>query len=782
MKKYFLLVIIILASILICNNSTFDFKFDVVKSSPSFLLDKKIEKKIDDLISQLSLEEKIGQTCQITLESVLQKNLAGKMILPYKIDTTKLNEAINKYKIGSILNVANGPEGPTFNREKWKSVINTVQDYATNSSSGIPVIYGVDAIHGATYTSNSTLFPQEIGLAASWDLSLAKSMGEVTAYETRASGIPWNFSPVLDLGRTPLWSRFFETLGEDVYLTKKMGAAIVEGYQGGSKIDSHHVAACLKHYVGYGSPRSGRDRTPALIPQRTMEELHLPPFEEAIKKGALTVMINSGEVNGIPGHKNKYLITDVLKNKWGFAGFTVSDWEDFIMLHKVAQTDSSVKQGIASAINAGVDMSMVPNNPEYKKYCKLLIELVNEGTVSKDRINDAVRRILRVKHHLNLFEQPTVNYSSYTDFGSKKHIAKAYRAAAESVTLLKNTDNILPLNKNARIMVIGPSANSLSCLNGAWTHTWQGVEEKYHNNHPTIKEAIENEIGEISYFKGSIMSMENGDEVDLPSQDLKAAVNACKNHDIAIVCLGELPSTERPGDIYSLDMALEQRNIIKQLSKTGIPIVLVLVEGRPKIINDIEPLSAAVLQAYLPGDQGGRAVSDILFGKVNPSGKLPYTYPRHNGVVMHYDHKQSELINGNTWQNDFFNPQWEFAHGLSYTTFEYGELSLSKKTLSRDNSDSIVVSVSITNTGKVKGKESVQLYINDHYATISPSLKKLIAFDKVSLSPGEKKILTFNIKNNDLKFYGTENTWKSEEGSFSAIIKDMKSTFILKND
>lgn len=466
----------------------------------------------------------------------------------------------------------------------------------------------------------------------------------------------------------------------------------------------------------------------------------------------------------------------------GICRFTVSDWEDFIMLNKVAHTDSSVKMGIASAINAGVDMSMVPNNPEYKTYCKLLKELVEEGAVSKKRIDDAVRRILRVKHHLNLFEKPTVNYSDYTEFNSKSHISKAYRAATESVTLLKNTENILPLKKSAKIMVVGPTANSLSCLNGAWTHTWQGVEEKYHNNYPTIKEAIEKEVGRISYFKGSIMSMKNGDEIDLPSKDLNSAVDACKNHDVAIVCLGELPSTERPGDIYSLDMAKEQRNIIKKLSKTGIPIVLVLVEGRPKIINDIEPLTSAVLQAYLPGDQGGRAVSDILFGKVNPSGKLPYTYPRHNGVVMHYDHKQSELINGNTWQNDFFNPQWEFAHGLSYTTFEYGELSLSKKTLSRDNSDSIVVSVSITNTGKVKGKESVQLYINDHYATISPSLKKLIAFDKVSLLPGEKKILTFNIKNNDLKFYGTENTWKSEEGSFSAIIKDMKSTFILKND
>ena len=780
MKKY-LFAALLLSTVLGCD-SNFDFKYEyeIGKNEPSFLLDKNIEDKIDVLIAKLSLEEKIGQTCQITLESVLQKNLEGKMIVPHTIDTIKLSEAINTFKIGSILNVANGPEGPTFNREKWKTIINKVQDYAASSSSGIPIIYGVDAIHGATYTSNSTLFPQEIGLAASWNLSHAKIMGEVTAYETRASGIPWNFSPVLDLGRTPIWSRFFETLGEDVYLTKKMGAAIVEGYQGGSKIDDKHVAACLKHYVGYSAPRSGRDRTPALIPNRTMEELYLPPFEEAIKQGALTVMINSGEVNGIPGHRNKYLITDVLKNKWGFAGFTVSDWEDFILLHKVAQTDSSIKQAVASAINAGVDMSMVPNNPEYKTYCKLLKELVEEGSVSKKRIDDAVRRILRVKHHLNLFEQPTVNYSDYPDFGSKNHLKKAYNAATESITLLKNTDNILPLNKKSKIMVVGPTANSLSCLNGAWTHTWQGVEEKYNNNHPTIKEAIEKEVGKVSYFKGSVMSMKNGDEFDSPSEDLTAAVSACKNHDVAIVCLGELPSTERPGDIYSLDMAEEQRNIIIQLSKTGIPIVLVLVEGRPKIINDIEPLTSAVLQAYLPGDQGGRAVSDILFGEINPSGKLPYTYPRHSGVIMHYDHKQSELINGNTWQNTFFDPQWEFGHGLSYTSFKYSDLKLSKKNMSSDNKDSIVISFIIENTGEKAGKEATLLYLKDHYASITPQLKKLIRFDKVSLQPGQKETLKFVIKNKDLEFYGLENKWASEDGAFSIIIEDLQQSFNLK--
>ena len=744
-------------------------------SKSSLLLDSKMEESINSLINDMTIEEKAGQTCQITLDAILKKDSLGVLLDPHQIDQEKLNQAILEYNIGSILNVSNH----TFSLEKWHSIIEDIQITALKTNHRVPIIYGVDAIHGATYIQNSTLFPQEIGLAATWDTSHARVMGEITAYETRASGVPWNFSPVLDLGRTPIWSRFFETLGEDVYLAKIMGKSIINGYQGSGMIDKYHVAACLKHYVGYSFPSSGRDRTPALIPERIMEEYYLPPFKEAIDAGDLKVMINSGEVNGIPGHANKYLLTDVLKDKWSFSGFTVSDWEDFINLHKVAQTDSTLKDAIATAINAGVDMSMVPNNPEYKNYCKLLIELVKEERVSKSRLDDAVRRILRVKHHLGLFNEVQIpKADDYPNFGSEEHKVAAYNAASESITLLKNEKNILPLSTNNSILLIGPTANNLNCLNGAWTHTWQGLDETYNNKYPTIKDVIEERFSRVNYFEGSKMVMKDGDETDIQSSDLQNAVQTAKSSDVAIICLGELPSTERPGDIYTLDLPKEQQLIVEELSKTGIPIILVLVEGRPKIIREIEPLSDAIVQAYLPGDQGAIAIVDVLCGNINPSGKLPYTFPRYNGVIMHYDHKQSELMNGNTWQNDFYNPQWDFGFGLSYTTFEYSNMQISSKTLSVEKE--LLVSVDVTNTGKMKGKEVVQLYVRDHYASISPSLKKLKRFTKIDLDPLEKRTVEFIIGIDNLKFYGKENKWITEEGKFSITISNLSKEFNFK--
>ena len=741
----------------------------------SFSLIEEDEKKITALLNKMSIEEKVGQTCQITLDAILQKDESNKLIEPHQIDLEKLDEAINKYKVGSILNVSNH----TFTLEKWNGIVKTIQDAAAKSSTGVPIIYGVDAIHGATYIQKSTLFPQEIGLAASWDTSLAREMGRITAYETRASGVPWNFSPVLDLGRKPIWSRFFETLGEDVYLAKTLGSKIVDGYQGGTSIDKNHVAACLKHYVGYGFPRTGRDRTPALIPERTMLEHHLPPFKESIKNGALTVMVNSGEVNGIPGHANKHLLTDVLKKEWGFSGFAVSDWEDFINLYKVAQTDSTIKDAIATAINAGVDMSMVPNNPEYKTYCEELTGLVGEGGVTQQRLDDAVRRILRVKYRLDLFENPYTLKEDYPNFASKEHIEKAYLSAAESITLLKNKEGVLPAKKSSRVMVIGPTANSLNCLNGAWTHTWQGVDPQYNNsNNPTIYEAVKESSANCDLYEGSIMKMVDGDEADFYSPDLKTAVKNASKYDLAVVCVGELPSTERPGDIYRLDLAKEQQEIVKSLSKTGIKIVLVLVEGRPKIISEIEPLADAVIQCYLPGDQGGRALADIIFGKTNPSGKLPYTYPRHSGVIMHYDHKQSEVINANTWANDFFNPQYNFGFGLSYTDFEYSNLVIDKNNYNL--SEQINVTVDVKNVGKREGKEAVQLYTRDHFATISPPLRKLIRYNKIVLRPGETKTVSFNVSPKDLGFYNAENVWINEPGKHSFYVDVLEDTFSIK--
>ena len=765
MNKFSLFIVAIVLFSCKSNNS--------VKSNK---LDPKIENSITTILRKMSIEEKVGQTCQITLDAILLKDSTNTLVEPHQIDHNKLNQAIIDYNVGSILNVSNH----TFSIKKWNSIIKDIQAVALKTNHKIPVIYGVDAIHGATYIKNSTLFPQEIGLAATWNLSHAKKMAEITAYETRASGVPWNFSPVLDLGRKPIWSRFFETLGEDVYLAKTFGTAIVDGYQGNQMIDSNHVVACLKHYVGYSYPSSGRDRTPSLIPNRTMEEYYLPPFKDAVDAGALTVMVNSGEVNGIPGHANKYLLTEVLKEKWGFIGFAVSDWEDFINLHKVAQTDSTLKDAIATAINAGVDMSMVPNNPEYKNYCNLLVELVREGRVSQKRLNDAVRRIIRVKYYANLFEN---SHSSsdieYPKFGSEEFKKAAYNAASESVTLLKNNNDILPLSKDKSILVLGPTANSLNCLNGAWTHTWQGIDQSYNNSYPTIKEALEKKFKNVSFFEGSKMLMVNGDEADLPSKDLSNAVRAAKSSDVAIICVGELPSTERPGDIYSLDLPIEQQFIVKEISKTGIPIILVLVEGRPKIIREIEPLSNAILQAYLPGDQGGKVIADILAGDVIPSGKLPYTYPRHNGVLMYYDHKQSEVINANTWKNDFYNPQWDFGYGLSYSTFSYSNLKLSSSTLF--SNDNLIVSVDVKNTGEFKAKEVVQLYIRDHYATISPSLKKLKRFSKIELEVNETRTVEFLIGKDDLQFYGIGNNWITEDGKFSVMISNQSQDFNFKN-
>ena len=742
--------------------------------SSSLLLDSKTEDSINNLIDKMTIKEKVGQTCQITLDAILKKDTLGVLLEPHEIDQKKLNIALIDYNVGSILNVSNH----TFSLEKWNNIIDIIQYTALNTNHKIPIIYGVDAIHGATYIKNSTLFPQEIGLAATWDTSHARIMAEITAYETRASGVPWNFSPVLDLGRNPIWSRFFETLGEDVYLAKTMGKSIINGYQGNGMIDKYHVAACLKHFVGYSVPSSGRDRTPALIPNRSLEELHLPTFKQAIDAGALTVMINSGEVNGIPGHANKYLLTDILKDKWGFTGFTVSDWEDLINLHKMAQTDSTLKDAIATAINAGVDMSMVPNNPEYKNYCKLFIELVNEKRISVNRLDDAVRRILRVKSHLGLLNKTRIPFSNdYTDFGSEKHKKASYNAASESITLLKNK-GLLPLSTENKILLIGPTANSLNCLNGAWTHTWQGVDESYNNDYPTIKDVIEDRFNKVNYFEGSKMIMKDGDEHDIPSSDLQNAVNSAKYSDVAIVCLGELPSTERPGDIFTLDLPEQQQLIVKELSKTGIPIILVLVEGRPKIIREIEPLSDAILQAYLPGDHGANAIVDVLVGNVNPSGKLPYTYPRYNGVIMHYDHKQSELLNANTWEENYYNPQWDFGFGMSYTTFEYSNMKLSSKTINSDNE--LLISIDIKNTGNIIGKEVVQLYIRDHYATISPSLKKLKRFTKIELEPLEERTVSFTINNDDLKFYGKQNKWITEEGKFSVIVNNISKDFNFK--
>ena len=738
-----------------------------VLGQSKFALSDKVEKKIDKLISKMSLEEKVGQTCQITLDAILQTDANNKPIEPYKIDQSKLDEAIGKYKIGSILNVSSH----TLSLKEWDYIHQSVNAPFLTGNSKTPIIYGIDAIHGVNYTKEATLFPQEVGLAATWNKKLAKEFGEITAYETRASGIRWNFSPVLDVARQPLWSRYFETLGEDPYLASEMGREIVLGYQGGEEtIGCHHVAACLKHFVGYSMPQSGRDRTPAWIPQKYMTEIYLPPFKTAIDAGAMTLMINSGDVNGIPGHANKALLTDLLKNKWGFNGFTVSDWEDFIMLETVHNVAEDAQAAIVLAINAGVDMSMVPLSPHYKKYCDLLKKSVEEGKVSKERLDDAVRRILRVKFATELFDKKTFEETEYPLFGSEEFKKAAHSAALESITLLKNDGDILPLSKNTKVLVAGPTANNLNTLNGAWTHTWQGVDTSYNSKgFETIYGAIAKKVGlnNCTFSEGVKMNyVDAWENCELTNTD--DFRTKAQNSDVIVLCLGELPSTEKPGDIRSLRLPQAQLDLAKIAYATGKKVIIVLVEARPRVIHEIVDASSAIIQTYLPGDPGGEALADIIFGDVNPSGKLPYTYPKYDGIFEFYDHPRSVDRSGKTYGFDSFDPEWEFGFGLSYTSFEYSKLKIDKNTITKGGS--IKVEATVKNTGDRAGKEVIQLYITDEKASMVPAGKRLLRFEKVDLAPSESQNIEFIVKFDDLKFSDSEGHWVIEPGKFNISI------------
>jgi len=736
-------------------------------------LNPSIEEKITLLLNDMTLDEKVGQTCQITLDAILLRDATGKVIEPIKIDEQKLNQAICQYKIGSILNVSSH----TLSMEEWHKILSDVHRPFKKKETKTPILYGVDAIHGVNYTIGGTLFPQEIGLAATWNNDLAKEFGEVTAYELRATGVPWNFSPVMDLGRQPLWSRFFETLGEDPFLSSGLGNNIIYGYQGKSLSDPTSTMACLKHFVGYSYPLSGRDRTPAWIPEKYLMELYLPPFESTVNAGAMSIMINSGEVNGIPGHQNYHLLTEVLKKQWGFKGFTVSDWEDIIMLETVHSTAINNKAAIISAINAGVDMSMVPYSPQYMEYCSLLKEAVEENSVSMERLDDAVRRVLRTKLMLNLYEKPLGNEKKLKDFASEEFKETAKNAALESITLLKNSDNTLPFVKGKKILVSGPTANNLIYLNGAWTHTWQGMDSSFNTKGClTIYQAVQKMNGKenTSFSQGVEMYYEAGWEkgkfVNIEDFDKKAT-----EADVIVLCLGELPATEKPGDIRSLDLPEEQMLLAKRAYEMNKPVILILVEGRPRIIHDIVEGSSAILQSYLPGDYGGEALAEILFGEANPSGKLPYTYPKYNGVIEHYDLKKSEMRNGKSDKFDAYDPEWDFGFGLSYTNFEYSDLKINKSIVA--GGDSITVTVTVKNTGDRDGKEVVQLYLSDLVASTAPWGKRLKGYAKVALKSGEMQTLNFVIPEKDFMFVNANNDWVSESGDFEVSISDLKDRF-----
>ena len=719
-------------------------------------------------IAQMSIEEKVGQTCQITLDVISQTDAKGVTRIPATIDTAKLNEAILKYHVGSVLNVG----WHTLSLEEWKGIIPAIQNPYSTGKTHVPIIYGIDAIHGVNYTVGATLFPQEIGLAATWNPSLAKTFGEITAYETRASGIPWNFSPVLDLGRQPLWSRTFETLGEDPYLISQMGSAIIDGYQGGTTPDEYHVAACMKHFVGYSGTNSGRDRTPAWIPEKYMKELYLPSFKAAVEHGALTVMINSGAVNGIPGHINHHLITETLKGEWGFKGFAVSDWEDFIMLHTVHSTSPSLADAYVQAFNAGVDMSMVPLSPQYQEYCNIMVDAVKSGKISMERLDDAVRRILYVKSTLGLFERPVPTFENYPKFGSPEFQQTSLNSALESITLLKNENGILPLSKNQKVLIAGPTSNNLIYLNGAWTHTWQGVDTAYNTSGClTVRQAFEKKLGKDNclFSQGAELYTENAFEktrfVNLTDYKEKL-----KQADVVVLCLGELPATEKPGDILSLNLDAEQRELAKLAYTQNKKVILVLLEGRPRVIHDIVSGASGIIQAYLPGNYGAEALVSLMYGDKNFSGKLPYTYPKYDGVIEFYDHPKS-VDRSKSGDFSAYNPEWDFGFGLNYSSFEYTALTLNQSVFS-DN-DSVAVTVTLKNNSSIAGKEVIQLYVSDDYASLIPTGKSLKRFQKIDVPARSEVSRTFYLAKKDFQFVDATGEFIVEEGTFTIRVGNL---------
>jgi beta-glucosidase len=714
---------------------------------------------IEAIIAKMSIEEKVGQMTQINLDVISEGEIFN-LVEPHSLDSVKLDSAINHYFVGSVLNVG----GHSYTREHWEEIITALQTKAIEEGNNIPIIYGIDAIHGVNYTVDATLFPQQIGQAATWNPELVGEAASVTAYECRASGIPWNFSPVLDIGRQPLWSRFFETYGEDVYLAKAMTDATIRGYQGDDPSNPEKVAACMKHFLGYSTPLSGKDRTPAWIPERQMREYFLPTFEKAIEANALTVMINSGEINGIPVHANHEILTTLLRDELGFKGLAITDWEDIIKLHKDHRIAKDMREAVKIAIEAGIDMSMTPNDYSFNH---ALIDLVKSGDVAESRLDLSCRRILWVKQQLGLLDAPMPDFKAYDKFASDDHKRSAQAAAEESITLLKNEINLLPLDKAANILVCGPAANSLNIQNGAWTHTWQGVDTSYNTKgaHTIYEALLARSEGNIDYVQGSSLSEQ---------MDIQAAVKAGQKADVIVVCLGEIPSTEKPGDIDDLNLPAAQQALVQELGKLGKPLVFALVFNRPMIIREIEPSANAILHCYLPGDYGGDALARILYGEVNPSGKLPFTYPRHTGTFVPYDHKYTETLD-QKFGREAFNPQWEFGFGLSYSSFTYSDLKLDATNYTKGGT--VNVSLTVTNSRDVPGKEVVQVYVTDMVASITPSVKRLRGFDKITIGGNSTETVQMAIPIEELSFVGKDHNWVLEKGDFVVTVGGLSAAF-----
>ena len=765
------------------NLTLFIFSFFLISSSTN----SDIDKRIDSIMSDMSIEQKIGQMAQINLTVIANGPDKWSSFEPLQIDKDRIEKAINKYHVGSILNTTN-------NRARdistWNKIIDEIQSYALSSKTAIPILYGIDGIHGATYIDGATMFPQQIGTAATWDIKNSFNMGMVTAYETRAAGIPWNFSPVLDLGQDPRFPRQFETFGEDPYLTTQMGLASLEGQQG---IDNNMnndfvVATSIKHFLGYQTTISGKDRTPSYIPEHVLRELHLPAFEKAISQGAKTIMINSGLINGIPVHADRYLLTDLLRVELGFDGIILTDWEDINKLHDRDKVAESRKDAIKIAINAGIDMSMIPY--DYEEFCDNLLELVKEGEISEARIDESVRRILKLKIELGLFDKK--NKPDYSDFGSQTHQNYAYAAAVESMTLLKNENSTLPIKNKNKILVTGPNGDSMRTLNGAWTYSWQGEKTDFFaGDHNTIYEAIKNKFtdSDVKYIPGVTYPI-NEDYDKEPKfeyydqyvdQKKEAIKYANEEADIIVLCLGENTYTEKPGDLNDINLNRLQIDFANEIIKSGKPVVLVLNIGRPRLISEIESKVNAVINIYLPGNFGGDALADILYGSVNPSGKLPYSYPLYSNSLIPYNYKPAEVQNNAQGAYNYVgevNNLYDFGFGLSYTSFEYSNLKLNSNQFSKN--ENIYLSVDIKNTGEIEGKEVIQVYSKDHYASLTPDIKRLRAFKKIELKPGEIKNVKFEIQVQDLGFVNYQNKHVVETGKFDLMVGSLKSELIIK--
>ena len=732
----------------------------VIKSDP------KIEAQVEQTLKKLTLEEKIGQMMELVTDLFGANDKNG----VFYIDEHKTDSILSRYKIGSILNAPNTC-APTA--KQWEKYIAQIQKISMKRI-GIPCVFGLDQNHGSTYTQGGTLFPQNINVAATFNREIARRSAEATAYETRAVSVPWTYSPTVDLGRDARWPRIWENFGEDCYLSSEMGKAMVYGFQGEdpNNIDQYHIATSMKHFMGYGVPWTGKDRTPAYISPADLREKHFAPFLAGLQAGALTVMVNSASVNGVPMHANKEFLTGWLKEETGWDGVLITDWADINNLYTREMVAKDKKDALRIAINAGIDMIMEPYSCDA---CGYLVELVKEGKIPMSRIDDACRRVLRMKYRLDLFKNPTQKLKNYPKFGGEEFAKLALEGATESMVLLKNEGNILPLQHGKKILLTGPNANQMRCLNGGWSYTWQGHRaDEFAGKYNTIYEAFCNEYGkENVILNQGVTYDEKGKYWEENEPQIQEAVAAAKDVDVIVACIGENSYTETPGNLTDLWLSENQRNLVKALAQTGKPVILVLNEGRPRLIADIEPLAQGIINILIPGNMGGDALANLVSGKLNFSGKMPYTYPKEINSLANYDFKKSEEVGTMEGAYDYnakITQQWGFGYGLSYTSYKYSNLKVSQSDFR--HGDIIKVSVDVKNTGKVAGKESVLLFSSDLIASIVPDGRRLRAFDKVELQPGETKTMTFELKADDLAFVGWNGKWRLEEGDFKLMIAD----------